>query len=139
MTSRNLFSYTYWHDTRNVSANFSYSLKYASDEQIDAYFNDLLKVINDKRKQIKKLKSIQIESIKDDLDAKIYNSLVDFGIKNMFNLGSSLSNHPQKGVISRISNIGTVKGEKIVEVMNKYGYPTSREIFYTTVPNKEEY
>lgn len=134
MSTFNIFSYTHY-DSNVNHASFN-GLRYKTSEDTDQYFDHLIDLIKKKKKQVNKLKMISIEAIKGDLDEKIYKSIVDFGIANMFDLGKSMHYHPLKGADSRIANIASVKAKKIIDVMYKHGYPHNQHLFYSTT---EEY
>ena len=129
-------NFEFWYDDNQKHANFCHKLLRFSEQETDEYFDILMDIIKKKRKQIKKLRNTTIEVIKKDIDQKLYQSLLNANIRTMLDLANSIWVSPHRGVMSKLPNVGKVKGEKLANAMYKNGFPCGRDLIYEQEKNE---
>ena len=108
---------------------FNNELVDLEDDELDCFVKQTIKSLKDQQKLIKKLKNISINSIENDLDPKIYKLLQHWDITNIYYLRRNLYRRYNGEIVSKIPGISTVKGSKILDVLDKHNIPSN---FYTT-------
>lgn len=99
-----------------------------NEEALDKFIATTIKSLKNQQKLINKLRNIPIETIEKDLDPKIFQLLKHWDIKNIYELRRNLFRRYNGEIISKIAGISTVKGTKILDVLDKHNFPSN---FYT--------
>ena len=122
---RELFDvYSIWGENP-IYGHFSPNIFYYKDDEIDQILEKTIKMLKKKQNEIKKLKETSIVVLKEDLEPKVFESLVNAKISNMYELSRNICKTHFHGIYSKIPNVAEVKGKKIIEAMKKHKFPDS--------------
>lgn len=110
-------------------ANFSSNVIDLSSEELDAFIERTIKSLRDRQEFIVKLRSIPLETIKNDLDPKIYKLIEYWGITDLYELRRNIFRRHDGTITSRIAGIAKVKGAEILNVLDKHGIPIDVKMY----------
>jgi hypothetical protein len=100
-----------------------------SNEELDAFIERTIKSLRDRQEFIAKVRSIPLETIKDDLDPKIYKLIEHWEITNLYELRRNVHRRWDGTITSRIAGIAKVKGAEILNVLEKHGIPIDNSMY----------
>ncbi len=110
-------------------AHFCSNIIDLSNEELNTFIERTIKSLRDRQEFITKVRSIPLETIKDDLDPKIYKLIEHQGITNLYELRRNVHRRWDGTVTSRIVGIAKVKGTEILNVLEKYGIPIDNSMY----------
>lgn len=125
MQARDLFKYSenYWNN--ECHAYFA--------RLDDEFFDNIINLVNQKRKEIHKLKRVSIAVLKNDISPSTYSLLESNHVENMFDLVENIRRYSNGAIVSRLASIGPKKGDEILRAMKKAGYPKSSNLHFERV------
>ncbi len=110
-------------------AHFCSNIIDLSNEKLNAFIERTIKSLRDRQEFITKVRSIPLETIRDDLDPKIYKLIEHWGITNLYELRRNVHRRWDGTVTSRIAGIAKVKGTEILNVLEKHGIPIDNSMY----------
>jgi hypothetical protein len=128
--TRDLFTVTkvveYNEDYTNHSSykfcHFSSEVLSMSADELGAFVDKTIDFLTKHRDAIARLRSIDVSTVENDLDPKVYKLIVEHGITNIYELRRHIHRRHTGEISSRIVGVAKVKGEQIVKVMEAKGY-----------------
>ena len=119
-----------WNETGGYRyAHFCSNIIDLSNEELDVFIERTIKSLKDRQEFIAKIRSIPLETIKNDLDPKIYKLIEYWEITNLYELRRNVHRRYDGTVTSRIAGIAKVKGTEILNVLEKHGVPIDNSMY----------
>jgi hypothetical protein len=119
-----------WKKTNSYRyAHFCSNVIDLSNEELAAFVERTIKSLRDRQEFIAKVRSIPLETIKNDLDPKVYKLIEHWGITDLYELRRNVHRRYDGTVTSRIAGIAKVKGTEILNVLDKHGIPIDSSVY----------
>jgi hypothetical protein len=110
-------------------AHFCSSIIDLSNQELDVFIERTIKSLRSRQEFIAKVRNIPLETIKDDLDPKIYKLIEHWEITDLYELRRNVHRRWDGTVTSRIAGIAKVKGTEILNVLEKHGIPIDNSMY----------